>query len=374
MAPIARMRSRVGRKHAAFALLGLAALAALLVPAAIARQQVAPVNTAQPTITGTARSGQTLTASTGTWDSTGLTFAYQWVRCPASGGLPDGSDCAVIGGASTNAYVVAAADVGFRLRVRVTATNASAESTVAASNATEAVQAQIGPPNTQPPAITGSAVVGSTLTASQGTWTGTGITFAYAWQRCNATGASCQAISGATQNTYTVAQADSGGTLRVAVSATDTSGTNTVTSAQTAVVGAAPTGCPLDKSAGPIDVDQVSLPAQLDIDRQQITPSVVTRDTQTIRVRIHISACGGRSVEGALVYATATPYQQFAPSEQPTGADGWATLTQRRQRFFPATPQQQNLIVFVRARRSGEDILAGISNRRLISFRVNLSG
>jgi hypothetical protein len=372
MAPIARVRTRVGRKHAAFALIGLAALAALLVPAAIARQQVAPVNTAQPTITGTARSGQTLTASTGTWDSTGLTFSYQWVRCPASGGAPDGSDCAVIGGASTSAYVVAAADVSFRLRVRVTATNATAESATAASNATDVVQAQIGPPNTQPPAISGSAVVGSTLTASQGTWTGSGITFAYAWQRCNATGASCQAISGATQSTYAVVAADSGSTLRVAVSATDTSGTNTVTSAQTAVVGAAPTGCP--SGTGPIDVDQISLPAQLDIDRQQITPSVVTRSTQTIRVRIHISACGGRSVEGALVYATATPYQQFNPTEQPTAQDGWAVLTMRRQRFFPASQQQQNLVVFIRARKEGEDLLGGISNRRLISFRVNLSG
>ena len=371
MAPIARVRGRVGRRHAAFALIGLTALAALLVPAAIARQQVAPVNTAEPVITGTARSGQTLTASQGTWSNSPTSFAFQWVRCPPSGGAPDGSDCAVIGGASTSAYVVSPADVGFRLRVRVTATNADG-STTAASDATTAVQAQVGPPNTQPPTISGSAVVGSTLTASQGTWTGTGITFAYAWQRCNATGASCQAISGATQNTYAVVAADAGSTLRVAVSATDTSGTNTVTSEQTAVVGAAPTGCP--SGTGPIDVDQISLPAQLDIDRQQITPSVVTRGTQTIRVRIHISACGGRSVEGALVYATAVPYQQFNPTEQPTAQDGWAGLTMRRQRFFPASQQQQNLVVFIRARKQGEDLLGGISNRRLISFRVNLGG
>ena len=98
------------------------------------------------------------------------------------------------------------------------------------------------------------------------------------------------------------------------------------------------------------------------------------RDTRTIRLRFRVSACGGRPVEGALVYATATPYQQFSTSEQPTANDGFAILTLSRGRFFPASQQQQNLIVFVRARKSGEDLLGGISNRRLVSFRVNLNG
>ena len=53
---------------------------------------------------------------------------------------------------------------------------------------------------------------------------------------------------------------------------------------------------------------------------------------------------------------------------------GFAILTLSRGRFFPATPQQQNLIVFVRARKSGEDLLGGISTRRLVSFRVDLNG
>jgi hypothetical protein len=110
------------------------------------------------------------------------------------------------------------------------------------------------------------------------------------------------------------------------------------------------------------------------IDKQQIVPSPVTRSTQTIRIRFHVSACTGRSVEGALVYATPTPYQQFSATEQPTGADGWATLTMRRLRFFPASNQQQLLVVFARARKPGEDLLGGISTRRLVSFPVRLGG
>ena len=121
---------------------------------------------------------------------------------PASGGAVDGSDCASIDGATTTSYVVAAGDVGFRLRVRVTATNADGQA-VKASNATATVTVQAGPPNTAPPVITGSAVVGESLTASPGTWTGTGITFAYLWSRCDACGAACTDITTATQSTYT---------------------------------------------------------------------------------------------------------------------------------------------------------------------------
>ena len=95
--------------------------------------------------------------------------------------------------------------------------------------------------------------------------------------------------------------------------------------------GAAPapeTGCPNDKALTPINISQVSLPqGQLLIDKQEITPNPVTSSTQSVRVRVHITACSGRSVGGALVYAEPTPFEQFAPEEQPTAADGWATLT-----------------------------------------------
>jgi hypothetical protein len=361
------------RRRVAVAVVG-AALLGVLAPTVSARQQAPPANTVEPTITGSPAQGQTLTATPGTWTSdTTPTFAYQWLRCPASGGASDGSDCASIDGATTTSYVVAAGDVGFRLRVRVTATNADGQS-VKASNATATVTVQAGPPNTAPPTITGSAVVGESLTANPGTWTGTGITFAYLWSRCDATGAACTDITTATQSTYTVVTADAGRTLRVKVTGTNASGSNAVTSAQSGVVSTAPappaTGCPT--GTGPIKVADLAPPARLSLDRQQITPSPVTSGTQTIRIRLHVSACGGRTVEGALVYATPTPYQQFSATEQPTGADGWAVLTMRRLRFFPASQQQQLLVVFARARKSGEDLLGGVSTRRLISFKVNL--
>src|SRR5207244_2304762 len=66
----------------------------------------------------------------------------------------------------------------------------------------------------------GSARVASTLSAGRGSWTGTPtIDFGYQWQRCDAHGAGCVNIAGATGSTYPVAAADGGATLRVVVSA-----------------------------------------------------------------------------------------------------------------------------------------------------------
>jgi len=101
---------------------------------------------------------------------------------------------------------------------------------------------------------------------------------------------------------------------------------------------------------------------------------VVTRGTQALTVRFRVSACGGRPVQGMLVYVTAVPYNQFTvPAERTTGGDGWAQLTMRRAQSFPAAQKQQLLVMFVRARKGGENLLGGISTRRLVSFQVNLS-
>jgi len=231
-----------------------------------------------------------------------------------------------------------------------------------------------GPANTAPPTITGTAHEGQTLTADPGTWTGTQpITYAYEWQRCNATGGSCAAISGAIAKTYVLTTADAGVTLRVKVTATDSTGATSATSVPTAVVaGAAPaTGCP--SGTGTVPVKAVSPPARLVIDSYQVAPSTITRSTGSVTVRFHVSDTCGQAVQDALVFATSVPYNQFSIApEQATDANGWAQLQMQRLSGFPAARRQQLLVLFARARKPGDKLLAGIAARRLVSAPVSL--
>jgi hypothetical protein len=231
------------------------------------------------------------------------------------------------------------------------------------------------PVNTSPPTITGTTEPGEVLTANPGIWTGGNLTFTYRWLRCDATGNSCVNLA-ATSKTYTLRGADVGNTMRVGVTATNSDGSTSARSAQTAVVtkGAAPpspTGCP--SGTGPVNVSDVSSPASLVIDGQSVSPSPIGRNPGDLTAKIHVSACAGRSVAGALVYITAVPFNQFSiPAETPTGSDGWATMTMHQESGYPASSHQQLLAVFVRARKQGENVLGGISARRLISSPVNL--
>ncbi len=98
------------------------------------------------------------------------------------------------------------------------------------------ITAELSPKNTALPAISGTPAVGQTLTAAAGSWAGSPTSFVYQWQRCDAAGAACASIAGATGQTYVVAEADRGSTLRVAVTARNTVGSAAATSAPTSVV------------------------------------------------------------------------------------------------------------------------------------------
>jgi GH25 family lysozyme M1 (1,4-beta-N-acetylmuramidase) len=95
-----------------------------------------------------------------------------------------------------------------------------------------------GPPTpASPPTVTGGAQAGVALAALPGTWTGgKPVTFAYQWQRCDAAGKGCAAITGAVAESYVPTSADVGHALLVSVSATARAGTASGVSAPTAAV------------------------------------------------------------------------------------------------------------------------------------------
>jgi hypothetical protein len=233
------------------------------------------------------------------------------------------------------------------------------------------------PSSTAPPTITGTTSEGSTLTASDGTWSGTTpMTFKYQWGRCDGSGGSCADIGGATAKTYKLTHADAGNTIRVTVTATNADGSADATSVPTAVVAGAPptvvNGCPAG-GTGTIQVKDVAPPARLTIDQQTANPRVVTRSTGTLQVHYRVTACDGRPVQGALAYSAVVPFNQYSiPQEATTGADGTVNLTMTQLRGFPAARQQRLLVVFARARKPGDDLVGGISTRLLVSFPVSL--
>ena len=106
--------------------------------------------------------------------------------------------------------------------------------------------AELVPKSTAPPTISGNPAVGQTLAASTGTWSGRPTSFTYQWQRCDAAGSACALIAGAAGETYVVTEADVGRTVRVAVTARNSVGSSTASSAATAVIQAA--GAPVNVS------------------------------------------------------------------------------------------------------------------------------
>ena len=129
-----------------------------------------------------------------------------------------------------------------------------------------------------------------------------------------------------------------------------------------------PNGCPTDKSTKPAPIAQLTPPARLQIEAFDVLSGPINEQSDTFTLKVRIGSTCSRDVIGASVYVTAVPYNQFTiPAEELTGNDGTATLVFRRDANFPASDQQQQLTLFIRATKPGEDPLGGISSRRLVA-------
>jgi hypothetical protein len=129
-----------------------------------------------------------------------------------------------------------------------------------------------------------------------------------------------------------------------------------------------PNGCPTNKSAKTAPIADLAPPARTQIEAFDVLSGPINEGTQTFTMKVRIGSTCGVNIKGASVYVTAVPYNQFTiPDEELTGDDGTATLVFRRDANFPASDQQQQLTLFIRPTKPGEDPLAGVSTRRLVA-------
>jgi len=213
-----------------------AALAVAGLVVAGAASAAAPTTTSPPAISGQAYVGKTLTIANGRWANSPTRFTYQWLRCDAHG-----NSCNQITGETDKTYTVQKADIDNTLLAYVTAVNADGSAT-ANSKPTDVVSDAVAPMAATQPTIVGTAQVGQALVAKLGTYKGgQPSSYTFRWQRCDASGATCSNISGATGQSYGVVTSDESHKLRVQVNARNPYGTDTAVSDATATVTTAPT-------------------------------------------------------------------------------------------------------------------------------------
>jgi hypothetical protein len=130
-----------------------------------------------------------------------------------------------------------------------------------------------------------------------------------------------------------------------------------------------PNGCPTDKSAKTAQISEIAPPARLQIVSFDVLSGPIDDQTKSFTLKVRIGSTCSVNIKGASVYVTAVPYNQFSiPDEELTGDDGTAILVFHRDANFPASDEQQQLTLFIRATKPGEDPLAGVSTRRLVGI------
>ena len=327
-----------------------------------------------PTTGGVNSVGSTLTANPGTWDGTApITFAYVWEICDGTG-----AGCHDISGATSQTYTLKADDAGNTVRVRVTATNTDGSASARSAPSAKIAASTAGPVNTVSPSITGAASDGQHAHRQQRHVDRPGADHVHLRvddlrqqrrrlprhlgcdrehlrpqvRRRRQHGARArdgEELRRLDQRHERRDRRDHGRQQRrrrwrlgLPDAARRLEGGRRE---ERPAAGASPGGAVQDhlRHADAAD-EHVQHPL---------------RDHRHVR----------NPVAGALVYPTAVPYNQFTiPAEKATDATGAVTMSFNRLSEYPASAKQQQLTMFVRARRAGDNVLAGISTRRLIAF------
>lgn len=171
--------------------------------------------------------------------------------------------------------------------------------------------------------------------------------------------------TGSTSTGSTSSSTSSSTTTTTSSSTSTSTPATTTTSTATTTTPSGPDGqIRLANGKISIPVTSVVLPARLIIDGVHFTPNVVTSRRAPVSVRIHVSDSRGFWVRGALVFVRSTPLVTSTPAEQVTNQSGYVTLTTFPRATFPLR-SGYHVQFFLRTRKDGDSLLAGVSSRRL---------
>lgn len=299
----------------------------------------APVPTAvsAPKLQGGAAVGSVLTASHGTWTDSPTAYSYEWQRCDSNGAVPS---CVPIPGATGHTYTPTSSDVGSTIRVAEIAANFYGAGDLSLSSNATGVIGDL-PGNVAPPAVDGSTVEAQTLSAQRGVWSNGATAFSHQWWRCNAVGAGCAPVAGATGLRYGLTVADVGSTLRVQEVASNRVGAGLA--AMSAAVGPvidAPLSVQAFALVGTVGSVIPGPIASLADAGDRIMPPggyrVLIRwgDGRTGHGRVVVGPAGTYLVNAAHVYARQGSYSVTVRASAPAGAS--ATSTNRVSVFAAA--------------------------------------
>ena len=208
---------------------GITASSVAAAPVSAVVQLAPPNNVDVPEVTGNTLTGAVLTATTGDWSGSTLSYVYSWERCATDG------TCSPIEGTNAGTYRVGLEDLGHPLRVTVTASN-NAGSGVASSSLTDTVTFG-GPIELGAAGAFGQPRGRLHADARYGHLErSAGLDRSVVWQRCAADGSGCSAIADASGTSYTLADGDAGSTIQAVVTATNVGGSSSATSAATPVI------------------------------------------------------------------------------------------------------------------------------------------
>jgi hypothetical protein len=212
-----------------------------------------------PSVTGSPTVGSTLAAKPGAWGPSPVKLSYQWTR-----------NGKAISGATSSSYRTVAGDVGASIRVVVTGTKTGYTPQSRTSSAVVVAKKLTATPV---PTISGTAKVGTTLTARPGTWSPAPVTLKYQWFRNGS------AIASATTTRYTIVEGDATASITVRVTGSKSGYTTasrtsaavvvaptTLTSSEPSISGNAAVGATLNADAGAWGPSPVDLAYQWAID------------------------------------------------------------------------------------------------------------